>query len=107
MLRYDEAIGGEPTDSTGRDRREVRGRDVLHQRHHRPPQRRGLQPPFELSAHDGGLYGQRHGAGVQRHALPIVPMFHANAWGMPYAALMAGADLVLPDRYLDAGRWST
>ena len=29
-------------------------------------------------------------------------MFHANAWGLPYAALMAGADLVLPDRHLDA-----
>ncbi|WP_319457026.1 MULTISPECIES: fatty acid--CoA ligase [unclassified Mycobacterium] len=36
--------------------------------------------------------------------LPIVPMFHANAWGLPYAALMAGADLVLPDRYLQADR---
>ncbi len=34
--------------------------------------------------------------------LPIVPMFHANAWGLPYAALMAGADLVLTDRFLDA-----
>jgi acyl-CoA synthetase (AMP-forming)/AMP-acid ligase II len=34
--------------------------------------------------------------------LPIVPMFHANGWGLPYAALMAGADLVLPDRHLDA-----
>jgi fatty-acyl-CoA synthase len=29
-------------------------------------------------------------------------MFHANAWGLPYAALMAGADLVMPDRHLDA-----
>jgi fatty-acyl-CoA synthase len=29
-------------------------------------------------------------------------MFHANAWGLPYAALMAGADLVLPDCHLDA-----
>ncbi|MGJ9421322.1 AMP-binding protein [Aeromicrobium sp. CF3.5] len=28
--------------------------------------------------------------------MPIVPMFHANAWGLPYAALMSGADLVLP-----------
>ncbi|WP_433796262.1 long-chain fatty acid--CoA ligase [Actinoplanes sp. CA-252034] len=28
--------------------------------------------------------------------LPVVPMFHANAWGLPYGALMAGADLVLP-----------
>ena len=34
--------------------------------------------------------------------LPIVPMFHANAWGNPYAALMAGADLLLPDRLLEA-----
>jgi len=35
-------------------------------------------------------------------ALPVVPMFHANAWGTPYAALMAGADLVMPDRFLQA-----
>ncbi|MFG1604827.1 long-chain fatty acid--CoA ligase [Actinoplanes sp. NPDC049265] len=28
--------------------------------------------------------------------LPIVPMFHVNAWGLPYAAAMAGADLILP-----------
>lgn len=34
--------------------------------------------------------------------LAIVPMFHANAWGLPYAAMMAGAQLVLPDRFLQA-----
>ncbi|WP_053914334.1 long-chain fatty acid--CoA ligase [Streptomyces sp. TP-A0875] len=28
--------------------------------------------------------------------MPVVPMFHVNAWGLPYAALMAGADLVMP-----------
>jgi fatty-acyl-CoA synthase len=28
--------------------------------------------------------------------LPVVPMFHANAWGMPYAATLAGAKLVFP-----------
>jgi fatty-acyl-CoA synthase len=32
--------------------------------------------------------------------LPIVPMFHANAWGLPHAAALAGADLVLPGRDL-------
>ncbi|MGH3963072.1 MAG: long-chain fatty acid--CoA ligase [Pseudonocardiaceae bacterium] len=32
--------------------------------------------------------------------LPVVPMFHANAWGLPYAALMAGASLIMPDRFL-------
>ncbi len=40
--------------------------------------------------------------GSSDKVLPIVPMFHANAWGLPYAAVMAGADLVLPDRHLDA-----
>src|SRR3546814_5324666 len=34
--------------------------------------------------------------------LAIVPMFHANAWGLVYAALIAGADLVMPDRFLQA-----
>ncbi len=32
--------------------------------------------------------------------LPVVPMFHANAWGLAYAAVMSGADLVMPDRFL-------
>ncbi|WP_432066243.1 long-chain fatty acid--CoA ligase [Streptomyces sp. C10-9-1] len=32
--------------------------------------------------------------------LPIVPMFHANAWGWPYAAWLAGADLVMNGRHL-------
>jgi acyl-CoA synthetase (AMP-forming)/AMP-acid ligase II len=34
--------------------------------------------------------------------LPIVPMFHANAWGLPYAAWMTGCGLVFPGRQLDA-----
>ncbi len=33
--------------------------------------------------------------------LPVVPMFHACAWGIPYAALMAGTHLVLPGAALD------
>ena len=32
---------------------------------------------------------------------PIVPMFHANAWGVPYAATMVGAKLVFPGPALD------
>lgn len=32
--------------------------------------------------------------------MPLVPMFHVNAWGLPYAALMAGAGLILPGRYV-------
>jgi len=33
--------------------------------------------------------------------LPVVPMFHANAWGLPYASAMVGAKQVFPDRFLD------
>jgi fatty-acyl-CoA synthase len=43
-------------------------------------------------------------AGLDFHdrVLPIVPMFHANAWGLAYAALMTGASLCMPDRWLQA-----
>ena len=34
--------------------------------------------------------------------LVIVPMFHANAWGTPYAEWMIGADLVFPQQFLQA-----
>ncbi|HWC83035.1 MAG TPA: fatty acid--CoA ligase [Pseudonocardiaceae bacterium] len=33
-------------------------------------------------------------------AVVIVPMFHAMSWGMPYAAMMVGATLIMPDRFL-------
>jgi fatty-acyl-CoA synthase len=34
--------------------------------------------------------------------LPVVPMFHANAWGLPIAAMMTGAKIVFPGPHLDA-----
>ena len=33
--------------------------------------------------------------------LPVVPMFHVNAWGLPYAAALVGAKLVFPGNALD------
>jgi fatty-acyl-CoA synthase len=33
--------------------------------------------------------------------LPVVPMFHVNAWGIPYAAAMCGAKMVLPGARMD------
>jgi fatty-acyl-CoA synthase len=32
--------------------------------------------------------------------LPVVPMFHVNAWGLPHAAVMMGSKLVFPGRFL-------
>src|SRR5579859_960170 len=34
--------------------------------------------------------------------LPVVPMFHVNAWGLPFACTMTGTKLVLPGPHLDA-----
>ncbi len=64
----------------------------------------------------GVLYGQKssvlHALGfslpdagnlsVNDCCVPVVPMFHAMAWGMPYAAAMVGARLALPGPHLDA-----
>ena len=33
--------------------------------------------------------------------LPVVPMFHVNAWGLPYVACMVGSKLVYPGPFLD------
>ena len=39
--------------------------------------------------------------GEHETVLPVVPMFHVNAWGIPYAAAMTGTRLVLPGPRLD------
>ncbi len=41
------------------------------------------------------------GASFSDVFLPVVPMFHANAWGVAYTAAMVGAKLVLPGPHLD------
>src|SRR3954451_21426508 len=46
----------------------------------------GLSDAMALSAND--------------RMLPVVPMFHANAWGIPYAAGLVGADLIMPFQFL-------
>ena len=39
--------------------------------------------------------------GVNKPVLPVVPLFHANAWGLPYAAAVSGTPLVFPGPRLD------
>jgi fatty-acyl-CoA synthase len=42
--------------------------------------------------------------GISHHdtVLPVAPMFHANAWGLPYTCVMTGARLILPGPNVDA-----
>jgi fatty-acyl-CoA synthase len=50
----------------------------------------------------GVCMGNTFGLSERDRVLPVVPMFHANAWGLAYAAVLAGADLIMPDRFLQA-----
>ncbi|MBA0052699.1 fatty-acid--CoA ligase [Streptomyces sp. AJS327] len=40
------------------------------------------------------------GLSFSSRVLPVVPMFHVNAWCIPYSAFFSGASLVMPDRFL-------
>jgi len=53
-----------------------------------------LHAMFAAMAHPGTFY---EGCRV----LPVVPLFHVNAWGLPYGAPMTGCDLVFPGAKLD------
>src|SRR3712207_2236739 len=44
------------------------------------------------------------GLGIQDVAMPVVPMFHANAWGIAQAAPAAGASLVMPGSMMQPKR---
>ena len=56
-----------------------------------------------ISLHSSAtLMTDANGLSREDRVLAVVPMFHANAWGLPYGAALAGADLILPDRFLDA-----
>ena len=56
-----------------------------------------------ISLHSSAtLMADANGLSRADRVLAVVPMFHANAWGLPYGAALAGADLILPDRFLTA-----
>jgi fatty-acyl-CoA synthase len=50
----------------------------------------------------GACMSETLGVSSRDRVLAVVPMFHANAWGLPYASAMVGADLVMPGRFLQA-----
>jgi fatty-acyl-CoA synthase len=50
----------------------------------------------------GACMSETLGISSRDRVLPVVPMFHANAWGLPYACAMVGCDLVMPGPFLQA-----
>lgn len=48
-----------------------------------------------------GALASNLGVGIDDVVLPVVPMFHAAAWGLPYMAVLTGAKIVFPGPHLD------
>ena len=77
--------------------REPGRRDVLHERHHRPPEGRRLLATAARSCTRWARWSPTPPAVSERDTImPVVPMFHANAWGLCQAAVMAGSNLAMP-----------
>jgi fatty-acyl-CoA synthase len=56
-----------------------------------------------ISLHSSAqLYADALALSSRDRCLAVVPMFHVNAWGLPYGAALTGADLLLPDRFMQA-----
>ena len=51
----------------------------------------------------GTMFADSLGVSERDVVLPVVPMFHANAWGLAYSAVLAGASLVMPGPDLSPG----
>ena len=79
--------------------------DVLHDRHDRAAQGRLLQPSPARAAYARGdarrSRNAPHATFTARDVyMPITPMFHVHAWGLPYVATMLGVKQVYPGRYV-------
>ena len=90
---YEDLLAAAAAGRVPRRRREPRRVDVLHERHDRQPEGRRVLAPLDVPAHDGRDDG-RIGSALRESdvILPVVPMFHANAWGLAHAAVACRRD---------------
>ena len=101
LLCFEELVEARRRLRLARVRREPRLLALLHLGHHRQPEGRALQPSLDGAAHLRDRAARRVELSARDAILPVVPMFHVNAWGLPYAACMIGAKLVFPGPGLD------
>jgi fatty-acyl-CoA synthase len=103
VIRYDELLAGE---SSGRDWPEIDERDAAAMCYTTGTTG---QPKGVVYSHRSEFLhalaqcsGSAFGLNERDRILPIAPMFHANAWGLPYSGWLTGADFLMPGRFLQA-----
>ena len=83
-------------------RREYRGRHVLHLRHHRAIPKACSIRTAPTCCTPSLRHCRFLESGVDATlCMPVVPMFHANGWGLAFTTPMVGATLVLPGAKMD------
>ena len=104
ILRYDELLAAEPPEFEWPEVDERQAAAMCYtSRHDRQPEGRRRTRTARRSCTRSRRPRRPRSASSERdRILTIVPMFHANAWGIPYAAFMCGASLVMPGRFLQA-----
>ena len=103
VLRYEDVLGAESPEFAWTDADEDAGAAMCYTSGTTGDPKGVVYSHRSLYLHSmAACTGNGLGIAEQDRILPIVPMFHANAWGLPYAALMAGAELLMPDRFMHA-----
>ena len=105
VVRYSDVIGGaEPIDFTDRVADERQAAAICY-----TTGTTGNPKGVVYSHRSAWLHSNAAGLAVafglldSDRVLPVVPMFHANAWGLPYGSMMAGAAMIMPGPDLSAG----
>jgi fatty-acyl-CoA synthase len=101
--RYEELLAGRPTDYPWPDLDESSAAAMCYTSGTTGNPKGVVYSHRSSVLHSMGITsGATLGLSESDRVLAIVPMFHANAWGLPYAGWWVGADFVLPDRFLQA-----
>jgi fatty-acyl-CoA synthase len=98
VLRYEDVVGGaEPIDFTDRVDDEHQGAAICYTTGTTGNPKGVLYSHRSMWLHsNAALTTSTFALSEADNVLPVVPMFHANAWGLPYAAFLAGSSFVMP-----------
>ena len=102
VLCYEELLDGQPTDMDWPEFPETTAAGLCYTSGTTGNPKGALYSHRSTLLH--ALYvvtGHRESLVSGRRVLPVVPLFHVNAWGLPFTAPLAGMTMVMPGRFLD------